>query len=172
MKIDISDVKIGDVIHVYDMGPTMPLVYSVNVKRKNEIESGVFDVHDEVSININHCTIFTDLTECIDLIRKSNTISKFDSSTMKWYFDFIKKAIDEKQTVYIIRERKNGLLEDRYIDESIILSVYYDGKWKIKTTSKNNYITTMHYASSLGLRIFFNKDYAIAKLNSLRGDNN
>lgn len=168
MKVNISDVKIGDTIHVYDMSPNYPLIYSVDVTRKNEVEPGIFDVHDEVLIDTDYCTIFTDLTECIDLIRKSNFISEFDKSSINWYFDFLKYAINKKQIVYVIRERKYGL-KDRYLDESVITGIYYDGKWKIKTKSKDKYITTMHYASSLGLRIFFNKDNAIKKLSTLKG---
>ena len=169
MQVSMSDVKIGDTIYIYDTSPNYPLIYSVDVTRKTEIESGLFDVHDKVLIDTECCTIFTDLTECIDLIRKSNPISKFDESSINWYFDFLKYAINKKQTVYVIRERKHYFKEDRYLDESIIIGMYYDGKWKIKTKSKDKYIITMHYASSLGLRIFFNKDNAIKKLNTLKG---
>lgn len=169
MKISISDVKIGDRIHVFDMSSDMPLVYSVDVEEINEIEPGLFVVKDGVPFEIKKCSIFTDLTECIDLIRTSNFIRDFDEHSMYWYHNFIKQAIDEKQTVYVIRERRYNSKEDRYLDECYIKGFYYDGIWKIKTQSKDKYITTMHHASSLGLRIFFNKDNAIAKLSTLKG---
>lgn len=169
MKINMSDVKVGDTIHVFDMGVNYPLVYSVNVKTLNNVEPGIFDVHPNVLIDTNCCTIFTDLTECIDLIRKCNTVSKFDENIMGWYFDFLKNAINEKQIVYVIRERRSGLRKDRYLDECYIKSFYYDGVWKVKTMSRDKYITTAHKASSLGLRIFFNKDNALNKLSVLKG---
>lgn len=169
MKINMSDVKVGDRIHVFDMSPNMPLVYSVDVEEIDEIDQGIFMVTDDVPLEIKKCKIFTDLTECIDLIRTGNFIKNFDELSMYWYHNFIKQAIDEKQTVYVIRERQYGSKEDRYLDECYIKGLYYDGVWKIKTQSKDKYITTMHRASSLGLRIFFNKDNAINKLSTLKG---
>ena len=170
MKINISNIKIGDVVYAFDMGSGTDLIYPIKVNQITEIESGKYMLHDDITINIADCKLFTDLTEAIDLIRTSNYIRDFDVQSMGWYREFLTEAIDKKYPIYVIREKKYGSPNDRYVDECIILSMYYDGsgKWKLKIKSKNESIIKMHHASSLGLKIFFNKNNAISKLNSLR----
>ena len=163
MQLKINDLKIGQEIFIFDKSPENLLIYSVRVNSITKITSKVYDLGDNI-INIEACEMYNMVEECIDKIRTIDYIDNFDNVSFTWYLDYIKQAINDKVEVYVIREKKLTGCKEKYLDESIILNMSYDGKWKIKTKSKNHDIITTHYASSLGLRIFFNKQYALNKL--------
>ena len=169
MQLNVNDLKIGQGIFVFDKNPQEPLIYQVDITEINQLEPDVYKLARNVYIDITECKLFNTLTECIDIIRSIDHISNFDNTSFTWYMEYIKDAIDNKIPVYVIRE-SGGV---KFIDESYISYIKYDDTWKLGTKSINHYYKTCHKASvSLGLRIYFNKENAIRKLNSLTGDKN
>jgi len=168
MRVNFDEVKTGDMVYVLNLNTGEP--ESVKIV-ENEFNKQRFIAQ------LEEANLLTKLhntkTGPIDDIRYIDYISNFDNTTMSWYMPLIVDAIANKKDVYVIREAYRYGKVDKYVDKANITKVYYQAWsrcWKIKTESIDKYIVTCHKASkSLGLTIFFDRDNAVEKLESLKG---
>lgn len=166
-RINVKDVAIGHSIHIFNPTYKDRMITSLYVESVRKINAKEWVFNDDYFHEEYAGEIYSNLDEAIDRLRSINLIFEFDTTTIYKYMPYIVNAITRFKEVHVIRERNQ---KDRYLDTLIISEIKYNSKvnkWRLKLISKTGKSSTFD-ANKLGVRIYFDRDNAIAKLKKLK----
>lgn len=174
MKVNPKDLKKGDVVYIVSSNYEDTIIktkvdciyyfdneYCIYGKSLVDKTGRVYHLSYK-----NDYLCFT-FNEAVDNIRYIDYISNFNTTTITYYLSYIMTAIDCHSFVYVV---KRGYDNIKYIDVCSIEEIRYSYnspacKWRLKVRSLYNNTCSIFNADSLGLKIFFDKNNALSKLN-------
>ena len=174
MKVNPKDLKKGNVVYIVS-SKYEDTIIKIKVNYIYYFDN-VYCIHGESLVDKtnkiyylsykNDYLCFT-FNEAVDNIRYIDYIYNFNTITITYYLSYIMTAIDCHSFVYVV---KRGYDNIKYIDICSIEEIRYSYnsptcKWRLKVRSLYNNTCSIFNADSLGLKIFFDKNNALSKLN-------
>lgn len=162
MKITIDNVKIGSVIYTFDKTNRDYPIKEICVRKMLPMGRNIWNFGFNTFYNEEWHELYDSIDSAIDRLRYVYPIDDFTNRTVYLYLPYLTQCINSNFKLYVV---------DKYfkrVRECYACKILYTNTWKITLMDSVSRRKTTHSISSLGLTIYFDKENALRKLESLK----